>query len=62
MQQLILLYFFSPLRPAFFANISFFAAKRFGDLYGRLVFLLGLNEINRVMAHIVYYFSFYGSW
>ena len=50
-----LVYFFSPLRPAFFANISFFAANRLGDLYGPLdVFLFGLNEINRDMAFSVH--------
>lgn len=40
-----LLYFF-PFLPAFFASISFFAARRAGDLYGGvLVFFFGLNAI-----------------
>jgi len=47
-----LIYFFPPL-PAFFASISCFAAKRAGDLYGRLeVFFLGLNAIIRVIGTV----------
>jgi hypothetical protein len=43
--------YFFPFLPAFFASIAFFAAKRFGDLYGRLeVFFFGLNAIIRVMV------------
>ena len=45
-----LIYFF-PFLAAFFASSSCFAAKRAGDLYGRLeVFLFGLNAIIRVIG------------
>ncbi len=55
----ILVYFFAPRRPALFANISFFTAKRFGDLYGRLeVFFFGLSAIIRVMALLYINFDF----
>ena len=50
--------YFFPLRLTFFANISCFTARRFGDLYGRLeVFFFGLNAITRVM--ILLYFNLY---
>jgi hypothetical protein len=43
-------YFLFPF-PAFFASISCLAAKRAGDLYGRvLVFFFGLNAIIRVIV------------
>jgi hypothetical protein len=56
-----LIYFFPPLL-AFLASISCFAAKRAGDLYGRLeVFFLGLNAIIRVifrpLYHNLHYFT-----
>lgn len=55
--RLIMGYFFFP-RAAFFASNSFFASKRFGDLYGRfLVFLFGLNAIIRDIAISIYQFG-----
>lgn len=48
------LYFF-PLFPAFFASNSAFAARRAGDLYGRLeVFFFGLSAIILVMTTCIY--------
>lgn len=45
------LVYFLPFLPAFFASISFFRAKRFGDLYGfGFVFFFGLDAIIRVIA------------
>lgn len=40
------MFYFFPFLAAFLARSSSFAARRFGDLYGRfLVFLFGLNAI-----------------